>query len=153
MSKTIYISAYRNLIARLREQRIRAGLMQSDVGKRLGVARSLIGKIERCEVRLDVVGLVRLARVYRTSARDLIAGLEKELSDEDGSFLDIRSRSYQPGGARTDDPAGKSYLNNVEFIMTLSGERSIRIPPQEGLHNRSSRSTSGQSVNCSRRRG
>ena len=97
MSKTIYVHAYRNLIARLREQRIRAGLMQSDVGKRLGVARSLIGKIERCEVRLDVVGLVRMARVYRTSARDLIAGLEKELSDEDGSFFRYQCATDEHG--------------------------------------------------------
>ena len=121
MSKTIYIQAYRNLIARLREQRIRAGLMQSDVGKRLGVARSLIGKIERCEVRLDVVGLVRMARVYRTSARDLIAALEEELSDEDGSFLAISARRMSTGWTRSLPfwwPLGGHFLPSTWCVVT-----------------------------------
>ncbi len=41
----------------LREARLKAGVTQNEVAERLGVVRSIIGKIERGERRIDVIEL------------------------------------------------------------------------------------------------
>ena len=60
MNKTIYDPDYRRLIAELRRARQEKDLRQIDIAKRMGTKRNWISKIERCELRLDVLGFVRL---------------------------------------------------------------------------------------------
>lgn len=87
MQKTIYSPIYRGLIDHLRQTRKKQKLRQEDVGRKLGVSRHWIQKVETHQVRLDVVQFVILCRVYRADPSRLIRQLEEELPDEgDPSF-------------------------------------------------------------------
>ena len=87
MQKTIYSPIYRCLIDHLRQARKKQKLRQEDVGRKLGVSRHWIQKVETHQVRLDVVQFVILCRVYRADPSRLIRRLEEELPDEgDPSF-------------------------------------------------------------------
>lgn len=79
MQKTIFNSAYALLVGRLRTARIARGFTQADVGKLLGCSRHWIQKIEACQVRVDVLQLIKLGRVYGISAADLVKAAEEEL--------------------------------------------------------------------------
>jgi len=59
-----YRVKYQNLIKRLRQARIEAGLTQVEAGKRLRKPQAYISKIERGERRVDAVELDELAKVY-----------------------------------------------------------------------------------------
>ena len=85
--KTIHLDAYRGLVGDLRALRVGRGLRQADAGRRLGRSRQWVQKVEACEVRLDVVQFVRVCRLYGADPARLIGRLEKESSDEDGSFF------------------------------------------------------------------
>ena len=52
----------------------------------MGGSRTWIGKIERCELRLDVIQLMHLCHHYGIGLQRLIRRLEEEPPDEDGSF-------------------------------------------------------------------
>ena len=97
MMKTIYSPAYRRLVAQLCRHRAGKGLRQEDVARRLGFTRHWISKVESCQLRLDVVQLVRICRVYNVSAWPLARRLEKELSEEDAPFTYQSTRSYRSG--------------------------------------------------------
>ncbi len=60
MDKTIYCPAYRRLVARLVRARRAKGLRQIDVAASLGVSRHWVGKIEHCDLRLDMLQFVRI---------------------------------------------------------------------------------------------
>ena len=59
LDKTIYTPEYRALIAWLVSERKLAGLTIRDLGERLGVVHSYVGRIETFERRLDVFEYVR----------------------------------------------------------------------------------------------
>ena len=99
MEKAIYHAGYRRLVGKLRDARTRCGLLQSDVAAKLGVARTWVSKVETCELRLDVLGLVRLCRVYGVSVQRLVRELEGELSDDDSPFLLALGDVQVPGGS------------------------------------------------------
>lgn len=65
--KTTYAKAYRELLARLKEARLAAGLKQAEVAKRLGQHQSFISKIEAGERRLDPIELKRFAKIYKVT--------------------------------------------------------------------------------------
>ena len=65
MAKSTYSREYREIIKRLREARLEAGLKQAEVAKRLGKSQSYISKIERSERRIDIVELMHLAAIYK----------------------------------------------------------------------------------------
>lgn len=80
MDKTIYNTVYRDHVIRiLADRRKSRGLHQYDVSRQVGMGRTWLGKIERCELRLDVMYMVRLCRLYHMSAARLVRRLEKEL--------------------------------------------------------------------------
>jgi transcriptional regulator with XRE-family HTH domain len=70
--KVIHCEAYRRLLHELRHLRAQQGLRQVDVGNRLGFSADWVGKIESGELRLDLLQLVRLARVYGVPPDDLV---------------------------------------------------------------------------------
>jgi len=80
VDKTIYNNVYRShVIQILKDRRKGRGLRQYDVSRQVGMGRTWLGKIERCELRLDVLCMVRLCRIYHMSAGRLVRRLEKEL--------------------------------------------------------------------------
>jgi transcriptional regulator with XRE-family HTH domain len=73
--------------SRLRELRKRRGRSQAEVAESLGVHQSLVSEYELGTVRLPSTTLAALARIFRTSA-DEILGLKP--LEEDGIFRDRR---------------------------------------------------------------
>jgi transcriptional regulator with XRE-family HTH domain len=75
--KQIYHPGYRALVARLKVARLEAGLSQEDVARQLGVCRTWVTKVETNELGLDLLGLVKLCRVYGLRAGELILLVEE----------------------------------------------------------------------------
>lgn len=53
---------YRALIATLVARRKAAGVTQWDLARKLRTEQSRVSKMERCEIRLDVIDYVRICR-------------------------------------------------------------------------------------------
>lgn len=66
MSKK-YQPKYQNLVKKLRQARLEAGLTQVEAGKRLKKPQTYISKIERGERGVDAVELAEFAKLYRKS--------------------------------------------------------------------------------------
>ncbi|MCG8431950.1 MAG: helix-turn-helix transcriptional regulator [Candidatus Omnitrophica bacterium] len=64
MKKTIFSEEYKSLVKRLRQARKEAGFGQTEAARKLGVTQSYISKIEAGQLRLDVIQLKEIARVY-----------------------------------------------------------------------------------------
>jgi transcriptional regulator with XRE-family HTH domain len=65
---------YRRFLARLRAARVRSGLTQVEVAKRLRVPQSFVSKCESGERRVDVVELAAFARAYRRPLKFFLGG-------------------------------------------------------------------------------
>ena len=65
MSKSIFTKDYKEIINRLKQARIDAGLSQQAVADKLGKPQSYVSKIESGERRLDVAELNKFARIYK----------------------------------------------------------------------------------------
>ena len=77
MEKTIYSSAYADLLLLLRRKRLDAKLTQVELAHRLGVPRSFVGKYERGERRLDVIELEKLCGVLGIELQAFISELKE----------------------------------------------------------------------------
>ena len=75
--KEIYDPRYRELVAQLRDTRKQLGLTQSQVAAEMGLCRTWVAKVECYELALDLLHFVRLCRVYRVKADQLIRHMEK----------------------------------------------------------------------------
>jgi transcriptional regulator with XRE-family HTH domain len=77
MRKSQHTREYRRLLQALREARVKAGLTQGQVARRLGTYASFASKVESGERRLDVVELAALCRLYKLDLVDFLraAGL------------------------------------------------------------------------------
>ena len=84
MDKSIYNESYRRVVGSLRKARLDRGMSQREVGHRLQVARSWVGKIENCDLRLDLLQLVRLCHLYGLKASRLLEEMEECPSEEEG---------------------------------------------------------------------
>lgn len=87
MSATIYSQPYRHLVAKLRDARRRRRLTQTEAARAVKKARTWVSKVELCEIKPDVLHLVRLCRAYGLDAHRLVKEMEEELSGEGGSFF------------------------------------------------------------------
>ncbi|MFA5276649.1 MAG: helix-turn-helix transcriptional regulator [Candidatus Omnitrophota bacterium] len=65
MEKTIYTQSYTRLIDQLKKARVQAKLKQKDVAEKLKRTQSYVSKIESGQLRLDVIQLKEIARVYK----------------------------------------------------------------------------------------
>ena len=78
MEKTIYCPSYRSLIGRLRAARLKQGLRQDQVAKMLSVSRQWLGHVESCQIRIDVLQLMRWCQVLGLDAPELVRALKEE---------------------------------------------------------------------------
>ena len=62
---TIYTKEHKQLVKRLRDARIEAGLEQTEAGKLLKKTQSYISKIESGQRRVDIIQLKRFAKLYK----------------------------------------------------------------------------------------
>ncbi len=63
--KTIHSKEYQLLIEKLVESRKQAGFSQLQVSSKINKSQSYISKIENCELRIDVIQLSVLAKLYK----------------------------------------------------------------------------------------
>ena len=77
--KTIYSPAYRALINWLRVSRKAKGLSMRELGIRMRMPHSWIGKVETGERRLDVEEFVRISRALEIDANEGLSILEAAL--------------------------------------------------------------------------
>jgi len=66
---------YKKLRDYLKEERIKRGLLQSDLAEKLGVHQQMISKIESGERRIDVVEFICIAEAIGSDVYDAIPRL------------------------------------------------------------------------------
>jgi len=64
MNKTIYSNDYSFLTKQLKTARLNAGLNQTEVASLLGKTQSYISKVESGQLRIDIIQLKELAKLY-----------------------------------------------------------------------------------------
>lgn len=79
----------------MRETRRRAGITQIQLAERIEETQSQVSKLERGEVRIDMIELRTILRALGTSLPAFVAKLEKRLRDERGD-----SDHKKPAGDR-----------------------------------------------------
>lgn len=75
--KTIYSEEYAHLLLLLRRKRLDAKLTQAQLAKKLGVPRTLIGKCERGERRIDVIELQAFCNALGTELQAFMNELKQ----------------------------------------------------------------------------
>lgn len=77
--KSIHAPAYRALLQWLRESRVDRRLSMRDVGLRMGIPHTWVGKIETGERRLDILEYVNLCRAIGVKPTHGLALVEATL--------------------------------------------------------------------------
>ena len=72
MKKAIYTHEYKRLVEKLRKARTDLGVDQTYVAKKLGTTQSYVSKVESGQLRLDVIQLKELAKIYKKKITDFI---------------------------------------------------------------------------------
>lgn len=80
MRKSLYQRENLAMLALLRAEREKQGLLQTDLSERLGKPQSYVSKVERGERRLDVIELRGICRAMGIEFRGFIDALERQLS-------------------------------------------------------------------------
>lgn len=77
MEKSLHSPRYRAFLTVLREARLRSGLTQEELARRLGETQTFVSKCERGERRIDVVELRAFCQAFGISLRAFVAALER----------------------------------------------------------------------------
>jgi transcriptional regulator with XRE-family HTH domain len=80
--KMIYSEAYTALIAKLRKARINADVTQLQIARQIGTSRSWIARVERGQIRLDLLHLVYFTKALGLSASKLVQEMEDSIKAE-----------------------------------------------------------------------
>lgn len=80
MKKSIHTRDLRYVLRLLREDREAAGLTQVDSAKKLALTQSQVSKIERGEVRLDILQLRAVCLAHGVTLADFAQRLERLLT-------------------------------------------------------------------------
>ena len=78
MPKTIHDPRYEKLVGILKRRRRELKLTQVEIAQHFHVHRSWVSKIETRERRMDVLELIRLAKLYDLRVEDLVKNLKEE---------------------------------------------------------------------------
>jgi transcriptional regulator with XRE-family HTH domain len=85
MDKTIHTAEFATMLTLLRETRQAAGVTQVQLAERLDETQSQISKLERGEVRIDVIELRTILLALGASLPAFMAKLEERLDERSGS--------------------------------------------------------------------
>ena len=80
MEKTVHTREYAVLLQLLRETRRAAGVTQVQLAERVGETQSHLSKMERGEVRLDLVQMRTICRALGTTLPAFATELERRLA-------------------------------------------------------------------------
>lgn len=75
MAGSIHLSAHRTVVAAFTKARIDAGLLQAELGLRIGRDQSFISNIERGQRRIDVLEALVIAKALNLDPIDFYARL------------------------------------------------------------------------------
>jgi len=67
MPRAIYTKDHNEIVKRLKTARLKSGLGQVEVAKKLGKTQSYVSKIESGQRRFDVLQLKEFAKLYKKS--------------------------------------------------------------------------------------
>jgi transcriptional regulator with XRE-family HTH domain len=79
MDKSIYTKEYAALLRLLRQAREKAGVTQVDLAERIQETQSYVSKVERGELRLDVVQLRTICEALGLALPVFVERLEREI--------------------------------------------------------------------------
>lgn len=80
MPRSVFSADYQQFLCLLRKQRKKAGLIQTQVAKRLGESQAFVSKCERGERRVDVIELRRYCLAVGVSLKQFISAFERKLA-------------------------------------------------------------------------
>jgi transcriptional regulator with XRE-family HTH domain len=80
MEKSVHTREYAVLLKLLRETRRAAGVTQVQLAERIGESQSHLSKMERGEVRLDLIQVRTICRALGTTLPAFVAELERRLA-------------------------------------------------------------------------
>lgn len=80
MQPELHFSGHDAVQALLRELRIKAGLRQADVAKKLRAPQSFVSKYEVGERRLDIIEIRAICSLFGLSLSEFVKRLEKKLA-------------------------------------------------------------------------
>lgn len=81
MAGTLHTQQYRRLVRELVETRLKSGLSQADLARRLDRPPSFVAKVELCERRLDAIEFLVWLRAVSNEPETLINALLRELTE------------------------------------------------------------------------
>jgi len=79
MQKSIHSRRYAVFLKVLRESRVRAGLTQVQLARKIGETQTFISKCERGERRVDVIELRMFCRAFGSTLKKFVALLERAM--------------------------------------------------------------------------
>lgn len=65
MNNSIHTKEYKELVQKLKQARVSLGLGQKQVANKLKKTQSYISKIESGQIRIDIIQLKQLAKLYK----------------------------------------------------------------------------------------
>lgn len=80
MQKSIHSARYAVFLKVMRDARLRAGLSQSQVAKKIGETQTFVSKCERGERRIDVIELRTFCRAFGITLKQFVSALERAVS-------------------------------------------------------------------------
>ena len=78
MDKSIHTREYASVLRLLREARNKAGITQVELAKKIDETQSYVSKVERGELRLDIVQLRKICNVLGLSLSEFVNRFERE---------------------------------------------------------------------------
>lgn len=81
MEKTIYTREYAAVLRLLKEARKAADVTQVQLAKKLRLTQSLVSKMERGELRIDIIQLRSMCRVLGLTLPEFVQRLEQILAE------------------------------------------------------------------------
>ena len=79
MDKSVHTKDYERFLQLLRDTREVAGITQVELAKTLGITQSHLSKMERGELRLDIIQTREICLALGTTLPRLVGELEKKL--------------------------------------------------------------------------
>lgn len=91
MAKSTASARYQKLLDLLLEERIKLGLLQKDLGKKMGKPQSFVSKVERGERRIDPAEMVDFCSALELDPAQIITEIAK-VASEDTTSKRVRKR-------------------------------------------------------------
>ena len=82
MEKSVFTAEYQVLLDVLRKTRRRAKITQVQLAQRIGESQSFVSKLERGQIRIDLVQLRTICRALNTNLQSFVTKFERQLGSK-----------------------------------------------------------------------